>query len=186
MALGRGVFSLRRPATVTLEGELLRVVGHTELFGRTLATFDVRYPLAELVELRREARYPMLPAALALVGVALGGLFGARTAIEGAGVAYFPLVGLGIGIILAGLVLDMLVRALFPGVRGRGRLVLRARDARAVELTNLPLEELDRLLDAVDARFHAAPRAAGRPTDPRPRSEPATPTADPASPTPAS
>jgi hypothetical protein len=153
LAIGRGIFSLRRPMTLSLEGGTLRVLGHTELLGRTLRTFDVRYPVRELVEIRREARFPALPVALSAVALGVGAILGARAVVEGAGVAYFPLIALGLGLLVGGLVFDLLLRALFPGVRGRGRLLLRARDARAVVLTDLSLEELDRLLDALDAQF---------------------------------
>jgi hypothetical protein len=87
VSAGRLVFSFRRPMTVTLDGEALRVVGHTELLGRTLRTFDVRYPIDQLVEIRREVRFPALPVAVSLVGLALGAFFGARAVVEGAGVA---------------------------------------------------------------------------------------------------
>lgn len=160
----RVLFSFRRPMTLSLEGERLRVLGHTEIVGRTLRTFDIRYPLAELVEIRREARYPLLPAALSLVAFGLGVTLGARAVIEGAGVRYFPLVAIGLGAILLGLVFDLLMRALFPGLRGRTRLVIRARDGRALVLTGLPVEEVDRLLDAVDARFGVAQREASPPS----------------------
>ncbi len=157
VSLGRLAFSFRRPMTVSLDGDVLRVVGHTEILGRTLRTFDVRYPLEQLVEIRREVRFPALPVAVSLVGLAAGALFGARAVVEGAGVAYFPLIGLGIGLILGGLVFDLLVRSLFPGLLGQGRVVIRARDARAVVLSRLAIEEADKLLDAIDRRFRATP-----------------------------
>ncbi|MEI8258215.1 MAG: hypothetical protein WCJ30_21260 [Deltaproteobacteria bacterium] len=157
VTLGRIAFSFRRPMTVSLDGDVLRVVGHTEILGRTLRTFDVRYPIDQLVEIRREVRFPALPVAVSLVGLAAGALFGARAVVEGAGVSYFPLVGLGIGLILGGLVFDLLVRALFPGLLGQGRVVLRARDARAIVLSRLAIEEADKLLDAMDRRFRATP-----------------------------
>ena len=161
VSAGRLIFSFRRPMTVSLDGENLRVVGHTELFGRTLKTFDVRYPIEQLVEIRREVRYPALPVAVALTGLAGGALFGARAVVEGAGVAYFPLIGLGIGLILSGFVFDLLLRALFPGLRGQGRVIVRATDARAVVLSHLAIEEADKLLAAIDRRFGVATTAEG-------------------------
>lgn len=162
VSLGRLAFSFRRPMTVSLDGDVLRVVGHTEVLGRTLRTFDVRYPITQLVEIRREVRFPALPVAVSLVGLAAGSLLGARAVVEGAGVAYFPLIALGIGLILGGLVFDVLVRALFPGVLGQGRVVVRARDARAIVLSRLAIEEADKLLDAIDRRFRSTRGARGR------------------------
>jgi hypothetical protein len=85
--------------------------------------------------------------------LSVGSIVGARMVIEGAGAVYFPLVGLGLGLLAAGLLFDWLMRAIFPGVKGRTRLGLRAGDARGIALTELPLSELDRLIDAVDARL---------------------------------
>jgi len=162
-AVGRMVFSWRRPATITLEGDALRLVGHSELAGRTLQTFDVRFPLAQIAEIHREARYPHLPAAISIVALGTGFTLGARAVIEGAGAVYFPLVGLGLGLIVGGFVFDLLLRALLPGLRGRVRLRVRSVGAKAMVLGDLPIGELDRLLDALDARSGVSPAATRRP-----------------------
>lgn len=146
----RAVFALRSPATVTLDGDTLRVVGHTEILGRTLREFDHRMPLDHVAEVRRESRYPMLPAAMSVFALAVGSILGAREVIEGARAPYFPLVALGIGLLAGGILFDWVLRALFPGVRARTRLTLRSSDAAGVVLSDLPIEELDRLLDAME------------------------------------
>lgn len=152
-AVLRGVFVLRSPATVTLDGDVLRIKGHTELLGRILRTYEHHFPLDTLTEVRREERFPALPVAASVFALSVGSIVGARMVIEGAGAVYFPLVGLGLGLLAAGLLFDWLMRALFPGVKGRTRLGLRAGDARGIALTELPLPELDRLIDAVDTRL---------------------------------
>ncbi|MDP3275133.1 MAG: hypothetical protein Q8Q09_08065 [Deltaproteobacteria bacterium] len=157
---GRGVFSFRRPAMLSVEESSLRLVGHSEILGRTLRTWDVRLPLAELIELRREARFPWLPAALSMTGLLLGTLLGARRVIEGAGAKYFPLVALGVGMLLAGIAFELLLRALWPGLTGRVRLLIRSRDSQAIELSNLEPLELDALLASVDRLLAGAPTSA--------------------------
>lgn len=152
-AVLQAVFSLRSPVTVSLDGDSLRVHGHTELLGRTLRTWDERFPLAGLGLLRREARFPMLPVAASVFALALGSVFGARSAIEGARAMYFPLVALGLALLVGGVLFDGLMRAVFPGVTGRTRLTVRGRDGRGAVLTALPVGELDALMDAVDARL---------------------------------
>lgn len=150
LALLRGVFSLRSPMTLAFDGESLRVTGHTELLGRTLRRYDIRYPLTGIAEIRREARFPALPAAASVFALTVGSMLGARTVVEAARATYFPLLGIGFGIIAAGILFDWLLRALFPGVKGRTRLVIRTRDGEAVVLTELPVEGLDAFLDALD------------------------------------
>lgn len=152
-AVLHAVFSLRSPVTVSLDGDTLRVHGHTELLGRTLRTWDERFPLAGMALLRRESRFPMLPVAASVFALALGSVFGARSAIEGARAAYFPLVALGFALLLGGVLFDGLMRAVFPGVSGRTRLTVRGKDGRGAVLTALPVGELDALMDAVDARL---------------------------------
>jgi hypothetical protein len=159
-AVLRLVFSLRSPVTVSLDGDALRVHGHTELLGRTLRTWDERFPLGGLGLLRREAMFPVLPVAASAFALALGSVFGARSAIEGARGVYFPLVGLGVLLLVGGVLFDWLMRALFPGVTGRTRLTVRGKDGRGAVLTALPAGELDALIDAVDARL----RGGGRPS----------------------
>lgn len=152
-AVLQAVFSLRSPMTVSLDGDTLRVHGHTELLGRTLRTWDERFPLAGLGVLRREAMFPMLPVAASVFALALGSVFGARSAIEGARATYFPLVAVGFALLLGGVLFDGLMRAVFPGVTGRTRLTVRGKDGRGAVLTALPAGELDALMDAVDARL---------------------------------
>lgn len=146
----RGVFSLRSPMTLGFDGECLRVSGHTELLGRTLRSYDMRFPVTGVSEIRREQRFPALPAAASVFALTLGSMLGARTAIEAARASYFPLVAIGLGMIAAGILFDWLLRAIFPGVQGRTRLTIRTRDGEAVVLTALPIAELDSFLDALD------------------------------------
>jgi hypothetical protein len=150
LSLLRGVFSLRSPMTLSFDGESVRVAGHTELLGRTLRSYDLRFPLTGLSELRREVRYPALPAAASVFALTVGSMLGARTVIEAARATYFPLVAIGLGMIAAGILFDWLLRAIFPGVTGRTRLTLRTRDGEAVVLTGLAVDELDAFLDGID------------------------------------
>lgn len=149
----RWVFTLRSPATVTLEGEALRVVGHTEILGRTVKTYDVRYPIAGLTEIRREDRFPWLPVAMSVCALSVGAIVGAQRVVEGARAVYFPLILIGVGLIAGGIFFDYVMRALFPGVTGRCRMLIRPSGQRAVSLTSLAPEEVDRLLDTLDAQL---------------------------------
>jgi hypothetical protein len=162
-AVLRLAFSLQSPCTVALDGDVIRVKGHTEILGRTLREYDHRFPVTNLTEVRREARFPMLPAAASVFALFVGSTLGARYVIEGAGGRYWVLVALGGGLIAGGILFDFLLRALFPGVTGRTRLTLRARDRRSVVLTRLEVTALDRLLDALDQRLSGRPAAAVAP-----------------------
>lgn len=153
----RLVFTLRSPATVTLEGEVLRVVGHTEVLGRTLRTYDVRYPLAGIAEIRREERFAWLPVAMSVCALSFGAILGAQRVVEGARAKYFPLIGIGLGMIAGGIFFDFVLRALFPGVTGRCRVLIQPSNQRAVSLTALAPEEVDRLLNTLDAHLKHAP-----------------------------
>jgi len=159
-AVLRVAFSLQSPCTVALDGDVIRVKGHTEILGRTLREYDHRFPVTNLTEVRREARFPMLPAAASVFALFVGSTLGARYVIEGAGARYWVLVAIGGGLIAGGVLFDFLLRALFPGVTGRTRLTLRARDRRSVVLTRLDVASLDRMLDALDQRLTARPSPA--------------------------
>ena len=64
-AVLRVVFSLRSPVTVSLDAGTLRVHGHTELLGRTLRTWDERFPLTGLAMLRPRSRPSSRPMLIA-------------------------------------------------------------------------------------------------------------------------
>jgi hypothetical protein len=151
VTLGRGVFSFKRPTTILVEGDTLRMVGHSEVLGRTLKTWDWKVALESIRELKKEARFPWAPAALSMFGLTLGTLFGARKVIEGAGAKYFPLVAIGVGAIIAGVAFELVLRALWPGINGKLRLSLRTDDGRAMEFSYIDPDELERLLGAIEA-----------------------------------
>ncbi len=155
-AVLRTVFSLRSPATLTWDGEQLRVAGHTEILGRTVRSFDHRFALANVTELQREARFPMLPVSLSVFALFVGSTLGARYIIEGIGGRYWVLVALGLGVLASGVLFDFVARALFPGVEGRTRLTVRTRDRRGLVISGLDIGELDAMLDAIDQRARSA------------------------------
>lgn len=169
--VGGWIFSFRRPATLSLEGDSLRLVGHSEVLGRTLRTWDVRMPVRELVELKKEVRYPAAPAALSIAGLLIGTLLGAKRVFEGVGARWFAVIAIGVGMILAGVASELVLRALWPGITGRTRLAVRTQDSRALELTHVDSDEADRLLDAVDALLRGARTEPARPA--RKHAEPA-------------
>jgi hypothetical protein len=106
--------------------------------------------VANLTEVRRETRYPLLPIAASVFALLVGSTLGAVLTIQGAGGRYWELVALGLGLIAGGVLFDFLLRAVFPGVLGKTRLVLRGTDKRGLTLTNLDVEALDRLLVALE------------------------------------
>jgi hypothetical protein len=156
----RLVFQLQSPATLTLDGDALRVVGHTELLGRTLRTWDALFPVDRLTELHREARFPALPAALSVLALTVGSILGARYVVQGAREVYFPVIALGLGYLAGGVLVDFVLRALFPGVEGKVRLTLRS-GSRALVLSHLHPEQTERLLVAVEARYGSTPKVLG-------------------------
>jgi hypothetical protein len=141
-------------------------------------------PVRELVELRKESRFPHAPAALSIAGLLIGVLVGAKKVFEGLGAKWFPVVAIGVGWILAGVALELVLRALWPGLAGRTRLTVRTKDSRALELENVSSDELDRLLDGVEAVLsssrpaHASPKPTRRREEPPARSGPVTMGAD--------
>lgn len=163
VTLGRGVFSYRRPTTISVDGDQLRMVGHSEVLGRTLKTWDWKVAIASVRELKKEARFPWAPAALSMLGLTLGTLFGARKVIEGAGAKYFPLVGIGLGLIALGIGFELVLRAIWPGITGKMRLTLRTDDGRAMEFSQLDSEELERLLQVLEGGSgNGASKASGK------------------------
>ncbi|MBI5515666.1 MAG: hypothetical protein HY909_17930 [Deltaproteobacteria bacterium] len=162
LAFLRLVFRLRSPATLTLDGDALRVVGHTELLGRTLRTWDALFPVDRLTELHRETRFPMLPAALSVLALTTGSIFGARYVVQGAREVYFPVIALGLGYLAGGVLFDFVVHALYPGVEGKVRLTVRS-GSRALVLSHLHPEQVERLLVAVEARYGSARKVLGEP-----------------------
>jgi hypothetical protein len=123
----------------------------------------------ELLAVKKEVRYPHAPAALSIAGLLVGTLLGAKRVFEGVGARWFALIALGVGMILAGVANELVLRALWPGIIGKTRLTIRSKDSRALELTHVDSDEADRMLDAIDALLQGKrtePARSGRRSQP--------------------
>jgi hypothetical protein len=143
----------RREVELLLRGDALRVHRTTRLFGRTLFDEQRLHPLEELSAAARTTRYPMLHAAVGTLCFALGVLLGGALgfdALRAGEPALLRWAALGV---LAGSGLDLALSVLLPAGQGRVGLDLELGHGRRTQLSEVPLAEADRFLEALWLRL---------------------------------
>jgi hypothetical protein len=143
----RLALAYRRPATVSLgdDGALL-VKWRTELAGRILREREVLIPAGALARVLREARYPSLGFYVGLAALAVGSYVGVRTFVDGVSAASPTLLLWGAIIVGAGVTVDLVLTSLWPGVRGRCRMVFVSRDRAQLCVGELETKDADALI----------------------------------------
>ncbi|HEY4013665.1 MAG TPA: hypothetical protein VGM06_10020 [Polyangiaceae bacterium] len=152
---GRFALAYKRPAEIALTQDggdpALRVRWRVEMLGRTLRDRSVMIPRAGLLRAAREVRYPRPALHAGLLSLAIGSYLGLSTFVDGVRGASPSLLASGVGIVALGLALDFLLSTLWPGVRGRCRVVFVPRGGAPLCVGNITADRADAVL-AVLAR----------------------------------
>lgn len=145
----------RRDAEVHIEGDALHVARRGVFWGRTIRESREVYALDKLVGVRRHVRYPSLHLAVAACAFGVGVLLGAVLLLDAVQTGISTLfVGAGVAVAL-GAAVDLVLRILVPGLRGRVALEVDfGRDAR-VRLLGVEAAAADELVDAIARRLEA-------------------------------
>lgn len=143
----RLALDLRRPATVELSADGVRVRSQTLLLGRVLRERDLLFKPQQLETLAREIRYPNLAYYAGLAALALGSYFGVRLAADGARAASPSLLAVGVVVVALGVGLELAVSRLLPASRGKARLIIKGHSGPAFHVGDLARERVDRALD---------------------------------------
>jgi hypothetical protein len=99
----------------------------TILLGRTIREREFVLPREGIATATREVRFPSLGLYAGLLALALGSWVGAGVFTDGIRAASPSLLGTGLAVLLAGVLLDFVLATLVPGSRGRCRVLLRPR-----------------------------------------------------------
>jgi len=124
--VGRLAFAYRRPASFRLTERGLELTHHVELLGRVLDERSTLIPLSSIVRVTREVKYARAGLYAGIASLALGTYFGTGLFVDGMRVpgGSFPLVGLAVAFIVAGLLLDFVLSGGEDNLRGRCRLLV--------------------------------------------------------------
>jgi hypothetical protein len=122
--VARVALAYKRPAEVTISESGVHVHVRTELLGRTIQERDHVILRSALARATRDVRFPHLAFYAGLLALALGSYLGVATLIDGARAASPSLLLTGLLIVAAGVLLEMVLGSVQPGVSGRCRVVL--------------------------------------------------------------
>lgn len=147
--LSRTALQRRSPAELEFSGDGLRVRARTEMLGKVLREVEHVVPLDGLAIASREVRFPRLALYMGLLALMLGSYFGASLFGDGIKAASPSLLGQGALLLALGIALELGATLLFPGVRGRCRVILVPKKGRALCIGEVNTEEARRTLASI-------------------------------------
>lgn len=131
-ALLRGVLALlarfalvfRKRATATVEGDSVILEVKWSLVGKTIRETRTVSPVSSLEAVRFENRKRYVYLLVGFGFLAVGAWFGIQYLVDGLRAGYPYLALVGAGVVLAGVLLDILLYTLVPEGEGRSRIIL--------------------------------------------------------------
>jgi hypothetical protein len=145
---GRLAFGFRRPAELRLSERGLEVSHRTELLGRVLLDSETLIPLSNLSSVTREVRHARLGLYAGLIALVGGTYVGVGLLVDGVRVpgGSPSLLGLGLGAIALGIVLDFALAVVVDTARKTCRVVVTPRHGRRLCVQGLDPAAADRVL----------------------------------------
>jgi len=138
----------RHRANVAYCSHRLEITSTVRLAGRRLRERTVAFGPGAIDAVVRQARYPRLGLYAGLLAVIAGSALGMRTLVDGV-IGESPSLALtGLGLIAAGIAMDLALRSLFPGVRAQVELCIYPRKGLPIRLAHVDADEADRLVAA--------------------------------------
>lgn len=154
-ALGRVILLHRVRTSIWLSDRGLELFLRHELLGRVLKERRLVLSIEEIRTVEREVRFPRAGLYAGLAALALGTLLGTRLFIDGLRVPglSFPLVATGIGLVVSGILLDILLGGLGDSRRGRCRLLIMPHRGTGWAVGGLEPRAVDILLTELSVRL---------------------------------
>jgi hypothetical protein len=161
-AIGRIALSYRRPAVLRLSERGLELSHRTEMLGRVLRERELLIPLSNLSSVARETRYRRLGLYAGLIALALGTYVGTGLLVDGVRVpgGSASLIGLGLGAIALGVLLDFVLDLVSDAARKTCRVIVMARTGPHVCIEGLDPAAADRVLARLAEAARQEPREA--------------------------
>ncbi len=142
----RYALRLRRPATVTVSGDGVRVRSRTELLGRVLREEDTFIARTGLSRASREVSFPRLGVYVGVGALLVGSYLGVRFLVDGARSGSPELLGLGLVVLVGALGVDYLMTLLPGRAPARCRMVFQPRKGRTLTLAGVERKTADAAL----------------------------------------
>jgi hypothetical protein len=150
--VARIALAYKRPAELTVSASGVHIHARTELLGRTVRERDHVILRSALSRATRDVRFPHLAFYAGLLALAIGSYVGVATLIDGARAASPSLLLTGLLIVAAGVLLEMILGSVQPGVAGQCRVVLLPARGRVLCVTHVDPKKADVALGLLEAK----------------------------------
>jgi hypothetical protein len=150
--LAKLALARKQPAEVEVTRDGVRIRTRTELLGRVVREAEHVLPAATLVRATREVRFPRVGLYGGLLALSLGSYVGVSMLVDGARAASPSLLGQGMLLVALGVAIELGVTAVFPGARGRCRVIFVPRRGASLCVGDLDIARANELVARLSQR----------------------------------
>ena len=149
------LLGLKREDRFQLEEKCIRREHKTELLGRVIREGKEYLPYGACLSVARETRFRASVLLVGLAALLAGTMVGVGLVFDGIRGAFLRLVLLGLGVLLAGVAIDLLLFVLADGAVGRVFVTFRLTGRRAFRIRGARRDVADRFIEEVARRVPA-------------------------------
>lgn len=131
LLIARYLLGASARTSAALVGGRLKLTTEKRLLGRDTARTEEIVTASDLVSIGVETRFPRLVLLMGALGVLVGAMIGVGAVIDGIQASYVPLALFGLGVLAAGIVLDIGMGSLADYLGGRTSLLVQIRSGGA-------------------------------------------------------
>jgi hypothetical protein len=142
----RFVLGLRRRGRLVFGDGELRVEETTSFAGRVVRSAKERFGRPDVLSARLETRYPFLPTLAGLTALGVGVIFGLLLLLDGIEGEFTPWILAGVGVLMAGVVLDLVLTAVASSLPGQTTVVLHLPAKRVIRLVGCDPEKAEEVV----------------------------------------
>lgn len=142
----RWVLGYKRQGWLTLNGQSLTFEEKRQMAGRVTHEDKETFGRPDVLSARLEKRYPLLPTLLGLTGLGLGVIIGLLWLLDGVQGEFTPWILAGVGLLLGGVVLDLVMTTVASSLPGTVTVVLRLPQERVVRLIGCEPESAEKVV----------------------------------------
>ncbi|MEL6179939.1 MAG: hypothetical protein AAFS10_13355 [Myxococcota bacterium] len=130
----RLVLGLRRSGRLLIDGDALTMEEETRFVGREIRAARERFSRPDVLSVRLEQRYPYLLTLVGLLCLGVGVIAGIFLLLDGFQGEFTPWIISGVGLLMAGVLLDLVFTTLAASLPGQAALIIHLPGKRALRL----------------------------------------------------
>jgi len=142
----RWVLGLKQNGRLVIEGGVVSMEEKTRFVGREVRNSHEQFSSPDVLSVRLEKRYPYLLTLLGLICLGLGVIAGIILLLDGVQGEFTPWIVSGVGLLMAGVILDLVFTTLAASMPGQAALIFHLPGKRELRLVGCDITRAEKVV----------------------------------------